>query len=384
MGVNRRRKKKIPQTSSNLKKLYYNPGDPAGFSSIAKLKAKIPASKREGVLPWLRSQATYTTFHPRRRNFPVNFYLATKADHCWELDLAIMDMFASENDGYKNLLFVIDIFDKFLWVEPMKSKSAEETLRAFKVILKRAGGRKPRYTRSDSGGEFENHLLKRYLKSIGVTWQLAGNWAKAGQVENSIKIIKNKLWKIFYFQGSHRYVDVLQQVVSAYNNSKHSRMGFAPADVTDEDTFKIWSRHYKANVAGPPPTPRYRVGDYVRPLIKRKGALDDRGYKQGFKDEIFRIYRIQTKHQTGYLAQPLFHLKDLANDEILGGWVAHELTPVNYDPKNEMYRINEILETRINKSTRRKEYLVSFIGYPKSFNDWVEARNVETLGKKIK
>lgn len=381
MGVNRRGTKTIPKNRSNLKQIYYNPADPAAFGSIAKLQARLPASKRASVVPWLRSQATYTVFHPRRRNFPSNFYLATKADHCWELDLAIMDKLAKENRGFKNLLFVVDIFDKHLWVEPMKSKTAQETLSAFKAILKRANGRKPKWARSDLGREFDNRLLKRYLKTIGVTWQVAGNWAKAGQVENSIKQIKAKLWKIFYFQGSHRYIDVLQDVVDAFNKAKHSRMGLAPADIRDDDTYQIWSRHYRSHVSGPPPTPRFRVGDYVRPLIKRKGALDDRGYKQGFKDEIFKIYRVQIKHQTGYLAQPLFHLKDLANDEILGGWVADELTLVNYDPKAESYRIDEILDTRINKRTRRKEYFVSFKGYPESFNEWVEAKNVESLGK---
>lgn len=382
MGNYRRRAQKKPAIEQVLEKIYYDPSNPAGFASVAKLKAQLPASKRSAVLPWLRSQDVYTTFHPRRRRFPVNFYLATRADHCWELDLAIMDKFADQNDGFKYLFFVVDMFDKYLWVEPMKNKTAEASLAAFKVVLARANGRKPTFCRSDMGKEYDNSLLLNYFKRIGIRWQVAGNWSKAGLVEVTIKTVKSKLFRIFYYQGSQRYIDVLQDVVSAYNNSRHSRMGLAPAEVGENDAFYIWSRHYKRHVTGRPPPPRFRVGDYVRVLMKRKGALDDRGYKQGFKDEIFKIYRVQTKHQTGFLAQPLYHLVDLANEKILGGWVAHELTPVNFDPSKASYRINEILDTRINKTTRRKEYLVSFWSYPKSFNEWVEARQVDSLGIK--
>lgn len=376
--------KRLQSLNARLKRFYYNVRDPAGFASVKKLQNKVLPSERAQVLPWLQSQDVYTTHRPRRRNFPVNFLLATQADHCWELDLAVLDKHADENDGFKYLLFVVDMFDKYLWVEPMTDKTAEECLRAFKAVLQRAGGRKPKFIRSDSGGEFLNKLFTSYLKRVGIQWQLAGNWSKAGLVEVTIKTVKAKLWKIFYWQGSFRYVDVLQDVVSAYNHSRHSRTGLAPADVGQDDAFHIWSRHYKRHVSGPPPPPKYRVGDYVRVLIKRKGVLQDRGYKQGYSDEIFKIYRVQTKHQTGYLAQPLYHLADLAGENILGGWVEHELTPTTYDVKKDTFRIDEILDSRINKSSRRKELLVTFWGYPKSFKEWIEARGVQTLARKKK
>lgn len=98
----------------------------------------------------------------------------------------------------------------------------------------------------------------------------------------------------------------------------------------------------------------------MRVLLRRKGTIQDKGYKQGFSDEIFLIYRIQTKHQTGYLAHAVYHLKDLLGEKIIGGWLADELTPIEYNKDTEEYKVNEILDTRINKKTRRKEYFVRF------------------------
>ena len=42
---------------------------------------------------------------------------------------------ADENDGYRYLLVVIDIFSRYAWVEPIKDKTAKEVVRAFNKII---------------------------------------------------------------------------------------------------------------------------------------------------------------------------------------------------------------------------------------------------------
>ena len=49
--------------------------------------------------------------------------------------------YAGENDGYKYLLVVIDIFSRYGWVQPLKDKSSNEVIKAFDKIL--TEGRKP-------------------------------------------------------------------------------------------------------------------------------------------------------------------------------------------------------------------------------------------------
>ena len=47
-------------------------------------------------------------------------------DSLWEADLAFVQDVAKENDGvnYLYLFVVIDVFSKYVWVRPMKNKTA--------------------------------------------------------------------------------------------------------------------------------------------------------------------------------------------------------------------------------------------------------------------
>lgn len=101
--------------------------------------------------------------------------------------------------------------------------------------------------------EFDSLLFKKYLKKHNIVWYAANNLTKAGNSEITIRTIKRKLWKVFSWRGSFKYLDILQDLVSAYNNSVHSRTHLAPAAVGDGDEYQIWSRHYKSKVSGHPP-----------------------------------------------------------------------------------------------------------------------------------
>ena len=48
-----------------------------------------------------------------------------------------MQKFSKDNKGYKYILAVIDIFSKYGWLFPLKSKKGEEVTIAFKRILLR-------------------------------------------------------------------------------------------------------------------------------------------------------------------------------------------------------------------------------------------------------
>ena len=67
---------------------------------------------------------------------------------------------SKENNGYKYILTVIDVLPKYAWVEPLKTKSGENLVKAFAKILKK--GRKPEKLHSDKGTEFTNKLFQSF------------------------------------------------------------------------------------------------------------------------------------------------------------------------------------------------------------------------------
>ena len=78
---------------------------------------------------------------------------------------------------------------------------------------------------------------------------------------------------------------------------------------------------------------------------------------------------------------PVYRLSDYANEGITGIFYESELQPVIAD-KNKYYRINQILQER--KVKGRKQYYVSYQGWPEKFNYWVNANAVKDLLNKKK
>ena len=56
-------------------------------------------------------------------------------DDIWSADLKDMQSLARENDGYKYLLNVFDLFSKTAYSIPIKSKSSEVIINAFERLL---------------------------------------------------------------------------------------------------------------------------------------------------------------------------------------------------------------------------------------------------------
>ena len=61
---------------------------------------------------------------------------------------------------FRFLLCVIDIFNKYSWVAPLKDKKGVSIVNSFQSILKKSN-RKPNRIWVDKGSEFYNNSFKR-------------------------------------------------------------------------------------------------------------------------------------------------------------------------------------------------------------------------------
>ena len=78
-----------------------------------------------------------------------------------------MIYYADDNDGYKYLLVVIDIFSRYGWVQPLNDKTAKEIVSAFDKILKE--GRIPKCLRTDAAKDFTSERFQNYVESKNIT-----------------------------------------------------------------------------------------------------------------------------------------------------------------------------------------------------------------------
>ena len=77
-------------------------------------------------------------------------------DNIWGADLADMQLISKLNKGFRFLLFIIDIFNKYSWVVPLKDKKSVSIVNASQKILK-GSNRKPKKVWVDKRSKFYNN-----------------------------------------------------------------------------------------------------------------------------------------------------------------------------------------------------------------------------------
>ena len=101
-------------------------------------------------------------------------------DDIWSADLKDMQSLAKENDGYKYLLNVIDLFSKTAYSIPLKSKSSEVIIDAFERLFI---SRRPRRFWTDQGSEFISNRFRKFLGDNNIELYHVFNEGKAVVVE---------------------------------------------------------------------------------------------------------------------------------------------------------------------------------------------------------
>ena len=112
-----------------------------------------------------------------------------------------MQAFSEFNNGVKYLLAVIDIFSKYGWLIPLKSKTGVEVANALQNIFKE---RKPEKLWVDKGKEFYNRDVQKLISLYSTE-----NEEKSSVVERWNRTMKEKIFKYFSANSTKRYIDVL-------------------------------------------------------------------------------------------------------------------------------------------------------------------------------
>ena len=78
--------------------------------------------------------------HTKNKRFRKSFtrlkVIAYDLDEIWSLYLAHVDKLKKQNTGIKYVLIAVDSLSRYLRVEPLKSKHATTTAKAFKQMIK--------------------------------------------------------------------------------------------------------------------------------------------------------------------------------------------------------------------------------------------------------
>jgi len=209
-------------------------------------------------------------------------------DEQWTAYLIEVVNIAKYNQGYRYLLTVVDVFSKYAWVQPLKSKTGKTVTEAMSKILK--GGRAPVNLQTDDGKEFYNKTFQALMKQKGIHHFSTRGDTKASVVEQFNRTLKERLYRYFTVKNTLTFVPVLQDLVRGYNRSYHRSIKRAPDQVTLANSEDVWETLY-GKTKRKQRRPSLNVGDRVR--LNKKFRPFKKGYLPGWTEEVFVICRVR-------------------------------------------------------------------------------------------
>ena len=354
------RAKKQTKLEQLLSKSFFGSKQPASFSGINALR-KQTGKKTKLVKKWLTQQDTYTLHKPVRQKFKRRKVVVGGIDHQWQIDLVDVSRIAKQNQNHHFILTCIDVFSKYAWAVPLKSKSGQSLVSGFGSILK--SGRKPFYIHADRGTEFWNAKFKALLDEHGIKLFATYNDETKAQIcERFNRTLKAKMWKYFTHHDTLHYLDVLQDLLDSYNSSHHRSIDMAPNHVNVLNQEIVWQTLY--GQPEPPAKQKFFVGDRVR-LSKTRRTFW-KSYLPNWTDEIFTVFKCRQGNPWVY------EVKDDEGQILEGTFYAEELQKVV--KKDRVYKIEAILEER--KRGRGTKLLVKWKGYKTP--TWINKRDLRT------
>ena len=148
------------------------------------------------------------------------------------------------------------------------------------------------------------------------------------------------------------YIDKLDDILNAYNNTYHGTIKMKPIEVKDSTYIDCINEVNDKD-------PKFKVGHHVR--ISKHKNIFTKGYTPNWSEEVFMIKGVKNTVPWTYV------IKDLNREEIIGKFYEKELQK----PIQQGFRIEKVI--------KRKGYklYVKWEEHDNSSNSWIDKNDLE-------
>ena len=156
------------------------------------------------------------------KKYEINKIIYNHIHKIWSIDLAdSSDYKTSNNRDYRYIFVIREMFSKYLWAIPLKTKSSQNITNEFSNILTTTK-RSPVKLESDRGAEFYNSVFQNFLKSKNIHQYSRFTDKRPSIAERVIRSIRNLMKKPVFEKGNADWLKELSAVINKYNNSFHN------------------------------------------------------------------------------------------------------------------------------------------------------------------
>jgi hypothetical protein len=320
-------------------RVYTDPTNVGSFRGVRRLfmeaKKSIPNLTYAIVKDFLKGVDSYTLHAPMGKKFARENYLVHAPGVILGADTCILDKLGGANDGYKYIGVFADMYSRYMFVYPLKTKTGAETAEKVRHILTNSIW-KFRSLFTDKGTEFWSASMTKVLTEHDMKqYSVHSSDIKNGLLEILIKRIKTRILRYLTHENTDRYIDILPSLVSSFNNSNMVALfGQSPKSVyemTDRAkirrlTLKIYKRFSDRKIKH---TQLLNVGEYVRiSRLSKTQFIFNKDYLPQTTEEIFQIYKVDQK-----TVPVTYYLRDHMHEHLLGKFYLRELQPVHLPHK---------------------------------------------------
>ena len=247
----------------------------------------------------------------------------------WACDLIDFNSIKTKNRGYAYILLCVDAFSKMTFVEPMKSKNAQDVEKAFAAIFKRSK-QKPEKLYADKERAFISSTVQEFFDKNGVKLYHPISWLHASLAERYIRTFKSILARVLTFQGNKKWFGLEQDIANQMNNSFNRSIKMKPVEVSKKNESQVWDNLYSKYITAKPGKPKFKVGDLVRISARTLKDIFKKGYDVSWSTEIFKISEVR-----GLDLVPYYLLTDMNGEKIEGTYTDFDLQQVtSAEPKD--------------------------------------------------
>ena len=226
-------------------------------------------------------------------------------DEIHSCDLVDMVKCSRMNKGYKYIFTNVDIFSKYAWAFPIKSKTIKDIKPCFEKIFKQ---RKPKYIWSDQESAFFSKEMLKIFEDHNIKIYCTNSNLKAVIIERFNRSLRELMMKKFVKSNSTVWYNILPELIKTYNNRYHRTIKMKLINVNKTNEKYIKSNFYTYDVTNK--KPKFKINDIARISLKRRELFDKSSANIKWSEELFKIHKINKSNVITY------QLKDMNNEVI--------------------------------------------------------------------
>src|SRR5690242_12507209 len=206
-----------------IKRAFYDPqnGLISARNLYRKLKPNNPKITLKLITEFIKNQVT-TQVHTAKK-IPLNEYNEIRAPGLGEFQLDILDLsnYARHNNGFRYILVVVDIYSRYSFIKPIKTKAGSVVLEAMKSIEKEIRNHKVKLWSfvMDAGSEFNNNAFNSHYSNVKMYRKSPEIHNSTAIVERRNKYIRDVLQKYFTSYNILKWANIIQKINTNINNT---------------------------------------------------------------------------------------------------------------------------------------------------------------------